>query len=79
MPLYLFTCPTCELEAEELFPLGQVPEKLMRCPLCGGWFVRDLAIFHVGGRKQVASVRDDIMATPATRHPLDCLCCRPRR
>lgn len=26
MPLYLYRCHTCELELEELHPMGQAPE-----------------------------------------------------
>ena len=74
MPLYLYSCHTCELELEELHPLGQAPPQSIRCPLCGGFFTRDVALFHVSGGKAVPAV-----TTPKqpVRHGIDCLCCTP--
>lgn len=80
MPLYIYTCRTCELEMEELYPLGEAPARGIRCPLCGGWFERDVALFHVGGRSQ--TVKLDRSATDAsgalpTKHGVNCPCCPP--
>ena len=75
MPLYLYSCHTCELELEELHPLGQAPEQSIRCPLCGGDFVRDLGRFQVGGRHPVPS---NNAPTHVIAHGSDCRCCTPR-
>lgn len=75
MPLYVYTCRTCELELEELHPLGQAPPRSIRCLLCGGYFERDVALFHVSGRKPAA-----VMMGPGhgTEHGVNCSCCTPR-
>lgn len=75
MPLYIYTCRTCELELEELHPLGQAPAHSIRCPLCGGYFERDIALFHINGRKPAP------IATGTGRtinHGVNCVCCTPR-
>lgn len=74
MPLYLYTCRTCELEMEELFPLGQAPEQGIRCPLCGNYFMRAIARFNVGVRSQLAI---DRQAATDVHHGVNCQCCSP--
>lgn len=75
MPLYVYTCRACELELEELHPLGQAPQRSIRCPLCGGYFERDVALFHVNGRKAAT-----IETGPGRviHHGVNCVCCSPR-
>ena len=75
MPLYLYSCHTCELELEELHPLGQAPLQSIRCPLCGGFFIRDVALFHVNGRKAAPAAN---RPEQSVRHGINCLCCMPR-
>lgn len=86
MPIYVYSCHTCELELEELHPMGKAPPHSIGCPLCGGLFTRDVANFRVNvGRaapmasdpKKSASVED----TPARSidHGANCFCCAPRR
>ncbi len=81
MPLYVYTCRTCELEMEELYPLGEAPARGIRCPLCGGYFERDVALFHVGGRSQIVNLERSAPQTGATQtvHGVNCPCCPPRR
>ena len=76
MPLYVYACRRCELEMEELFPLGQAPARGIRCPLCGGYFERDVALFQVGGRSRPVN-----LDPPAAgiHHGVDCVCCAPPR
>jgi len=76
MPLYLYECHTCELEMEELYPIGQAPDRSIRCPLCGGWFERVMAPVHSGGRSAHSSVSSWV--DPQLRHASECICCRPR-
>jgi putative FmdB family regulatory protein len=78
MPLYIYTCRTCELELEELHPLGQAPERSIRCPLCGGYFERDVALVNLGKKSTVGASLADALATGSV-HGVDCLCCPPRR
>ncbi len=77
MPLYVYTCRTCELEMEELHPLGEAPERGIRCPLCGGYFERDVALFHVGGQRQAMEL--NASAAQSVRHGVTCPCCPLRR
>ena len=81
MPIYVYTCRTCELEMEELYPLGEAPERGIRCPLCGGYFERDVALFHVGGRSQVVKLAPSAMEPREARlnHGVNCPCCLPTR
>ena len=81
MPIYVYSCRTCELEMEELYPLGQAPVRGIRCPLCGGYFERDVAIFHVGGRSQAMKLASSAMAQSEARpnHGVNCPCCPPLR
>lgn len=83
MPLYLYSCRTCELELEELHPLGMAPTHSIRCPLCGGYFERDVAMFSVGGRAQPVAIANasegqEREFAPAA-HGINCVCCPPRR
>jgi putative FmdB family regulatory protein len=77
MPLYVYTCRTCELETEELHPLGQAPARGIRCPICGGYFERDVALVNIGGKTQAQTIGPDWAS--ASAHPADCPCCVPRR
>lgn len=81
MPLYVYTCRRCELEMEELYPLGEAPERSIRCPLCGGYFERDVALFHVGGRSQAVKLNPTATEPGDARltHGVNCLCCTPSR
>jgi putative FmdB family regulatory protein len=76
VPLYVYSCRRCELEMEELYPLGQAPERGIRCPLCGGYFERDVALFHVGGRSQPVNLNPP---AAAIHHGVNCACCTPPR
>lgn len=85
MPLYLYSCRTCELELEELHPIGEAPAHSIRCPLCGGYFERDIAMFSVGGRAQPVALATNPLdgqereVSPASAHGINCICCPPRR
>jgi putative FmdB family regulatory protein len=81
MPIYVYSCRTCELEMEELYPLGQAPVRGIRCPLCGGYFERDVALFHVGGRSQPVKLASSAMEQSEARpdHGVNCPCCPPLR
>jgi putative FmdB family regulatory protein len=76
MPLYLYRCRRCELELEELHPLGQAPPESIRCPLCGGYFTREFALFSIGGRVENIDLREP---SKVIRHGVNCPCCAPRR
>lgn len=77
MPIYVYSCHSCELELEEVHPLGKAPPHSIRCPLCGGMFTRDVAPFYVNGRA-TAAVETGAAERPI-RHGLNCVCCTPRR
>jgi len=76
MPLYLYECATCELEMEELHPMGQAPDHSIRCPLCGGRFARVIAQVQIGGRSAQPSISSGV--DPQFRHNSECICCHPR-
>lgn len=73
MPIYVYACPNCGLEIEELRPAGKADDPL-RCPVCGGLCARGVTNFFVSlGRKE----KDPTVRKPA--HPPGCPCCAPRR
>ncbi len=58
MPIYVYTCPECEIEIEEMRPFAEA-DAPMWCPVCGAECRRGLSLFAgVGGR-----------AEPQARHP----------
>lgn len=85
MPLYLYTCRACELEYEELYSTGEAPMRSIRCPLCGGYFERGVAMFNIGGRQEAIGTASgsDVQSgvgSRGVRHGVDCFCCgRPTR
>ncbi|ACL23268.1 FmdB family zinc ribbon protein [Chloroflexus aggregans] len=76
MPIYVYECPECDIELEELRPAWQA-DIPVECPICHGWCTRVISTFHT--RRQA----EPVYATPAqiarVVHGLDCSCCRPRR
>lgn len=78
MPLYVYACHTCELELEELHPLGQAPERSIRCPLCGGYFERAPGLFHQGSAARCDGGQEPKLP-PRRRHAPGCPCCFPAR
>lgn len=76
MPLYAYACQTCELELEEMHPVGQAPEKSIRCPICGGYFERIATLFQVQGKTPSQWGQN---GTKPSSHGSDCVCCFPTR
>ena len=73
MPIYVYACPSCGLEVEELRPAVKADDPL-RCPVCGSLCMRGVTNFFVSlGRKE----KDPTVRKPA--HPPGCPCCAPRR
>lgn len=76
MPLYVYECPECEIELEELRPVWRADDPV-ECPVCHGLCLRVTSTCYV------RRAPEPIYATPAhvarVRHGLDCPCCRPRR
>jgi putative FmdB family regulatory protein len=73
MPIYAYICHECELEEEQIHPVGQAPETLY-CPLCGGSFVRSMSLFQVKALSPLATAPDP--AAGERRHTPGCVCCR---
>lgn len=84
MALYLYQCARCELELEEMHPLGKAPERSIRCPLCGGWFERVIGTVNLlpnNPASRIPTANPGSVGQPAVlhRHGVDCRCCPPRR
>jgi len=78
MPLYVYTCPECELDIEELRPMAQA-DAPMWCPICGSECGRGITRFAaIRGR---GGALDIPAATPSGTpiHRMGCLCCAPPR
>lgn len=74
MPLYVFTCPACNLEIEEKRPVALADEPLA-CPICGTPCVRGLTSALLLGRRPAQA--PNLPARPA--HRAGCGCCTPLR
>lgn len=44
MPLYVYSCPECEIELEELRPAARSDEPV-ECPVCHGLCLREVSNF----------------------------------
>lgn len=80
MPLYVYSCPECEIELEELRPSGQADWPPVECPICHGLCVREVRSFNVK-RSQVPTTAAP-GTPPAGRlayHGPDCRCCTPSK
>lgn len=78
MPLYVYTCPECEIELEELRPAWRADDPL-ECPVCHGLCVREFRSFNVRSRAAAAPIYASPRQVAQVLHGLDCSCCRPRR
>lgn len=73
MPIYVYSCPSCGLEIEELRSVSKADDPV-RCPICGSLCARGVTNFFVSlGRKE----KDPTPRKPA--HPPGCPCCAARR
>jgi putative FmdB family regulatory protein len=78
MPIYVYACPECELEIEEMRPMAQA-DAPMWCPACGAECGRGITNFAaVAGRARGES---QAVATPTGQsiHRAGCACCYPIR
>jgi putative FmdB family regulatory protein len=55
MPLYVYTCPECEVELEELRPAWRADDPL-ECPVGHGLCVREFRSFSVRSRAAEAPI-----------------------
>ncbi len=82
MPLYVYSCPDCDLELEERRAAAQADWPPVECPVCHGVCTRTISLFSVHSRSQVAdpgiTARIGLHDPPAAHGPA-CACCRPRR
>ncbi len=76
MPLYVYECPECEIELEELRPAWRADEPV-ECPICHGLCVRTVSIAHT--RRPPQPIYASPQQVARVVHGLDCACCRPRR
>ncbi|RRR70763.1 MAG: zinc ribbon domain-containing protein [Candidatus Viridilinea halotolerans] len=78
MPIYLFSCPECEIELEELRPAWRANEPL-DCPVCHGLCVREPSRFSVRSTAPPEPIYAAPQQVARALHGPDCSCCRPRR
>ncbi|NCC33093.1 MAG: zinc ribbon domain-containing protein [Chloroflexia bacterium] len=79
MPLYIYLCPECDIELEELRAAWRVDDPV-ECPICHGLCLRQVANIASPARQDPAPIR---YASPEqvarAMHGPACSCCRPRR
>jgi putative FmdB family regulatory protein len=78
MPLYVYACPTCELEVEELRPISRADDPAS-CPVCHDTLSRAVTTFSLGGRSAAPGKGEGATALTAPRHAAGCACCAPRQ
>jgi len=73
MPLYVYSCPTCEIEVEELRPMKEAAMPFV-CPVCHEIGVREITSFNLwrGGEPNSNSGEH----WSRSLHGSDCGCCR---
>lgn len=78
MPLYVYACPTCEIEVEELRPFSRADDPV-ECPICHDDCFRAVTTFAIGGKARAsAGTESGQPLTNAARHMAGCPCCAPR-
>jgi putative FmdB family regulatory protein len=76
MPLYVYTCESCEIELEELRPQSRADDPV-ECPVCHDLCVRGVTAFSV--RRSGADDAPLYGRAPAGwSHRAGCACCVPR-
>jgi putative FmdB family regulatory protein len=78
MPLYVYSCPDCEIELEELRPSSRVDDPV-ECPVCHGLCTRDLTTFSMGRSSSSGSASEAQQPARTWAHAAGCSCCMPRR
>lgn len=74
MPLYVYGCPECEIELEELRPAWRADEPV-ECPICHGFCTRELSTFNTRSRQPSAPIYGSPQQV-ARAHGPGCPCCR---
>ena len=78
MPLYVYDCPECAIELEELRPAWQADDPV-ECPVCHGLCIRTFSSFSTRSQNQQAPIYASPQQVARAAHGSDCSCCRPRR
>jgi putative FmdB family regulatory protein len=78
MPLYVYSCPECEIELEERRSTLQMDDPV-ECPVCHGLCIRDMSHFSVRSRNVSAPIYATPQQVAQAAHGPNCGCCRPRR
>ncbi len=75
MPIYVYSCPACEIEIEELRPMRDADLPFV-CPVCHEWGVRAITSFNLWQSADATAERGGDKRPP--RHS-GCPCCSVRR
>jgi len=78
MPLYVYDCPECEIELEELRPAWRADDPV-ECPVCHGLCTRALSMFSTRSRSPQSPIYASPQQVARAFHGFDCDCCRARR
>jgi putative FmdB family regulatory protein len=84
VPLYVYSCPDCDVLVEELRPVGMTDWPPVECPVCKGLCEQEITNVTIGGRARPMS---GFIAQPETNSPVEpdpvgvlhgpgCPCCR---
>jgi putative FmdB family regulatory protein len=78
MPLYVYSCPECDIELEERRPAARADD-IVECPVCHGFCTRQVSTFSVRSMRAQAAIYASPQQVARAMHSPDCGCCRPRR
>lgn len=78
MPLYIYSCPDCEIMLEERRPIHRADEPVV-CPICHWFCVRELTSFSTRTSAEPEPIYAGPQQVARALHGPDCDCCRPRR
>ena len=85
MPLYVYSCPSCDVYVEELRPVGMIDWPPVECPVCKGLCAQEVTTATISHQaRPMAGFRSNHEPTPqheandpvGVLHGPGCPCCR---
>ena len=73
MPLYVYSCPECEIEIEERRTIDEADMPVV-CPICQDFCEREISMFGIGGARTAEALEPTTPRPTHTRHGLGCGC-----
>ena len=73
MPLYVYSCPACEIEIEERRPIVEADMPVV-CPVCRDFCEREISTFGIGAARSSEAPAPTTARPVHMRHGPNCGC-----